>query len=67
MSCLPWGPAMRAAARIGLTPADFWALSLKEWRLLTEQESIGVLTRAAFEALCVSHPDGSQKIGGDST
>jgi hypothetical protein len=33
----PWGEMLRAAARLGVKPAAFWELSLREWRMLTER------------------------------
>ena len=65
MSVFSWSVALRAAARLGLTPEAFWNLSLKEWRLLTKEETGAVLSRAAFDALCVRHPDApTDKTGG---
>ena len=31
----PWSAMMRTAAMLGVPPAGFWRLSLKEWRMLT--------------------------------
>lgn len=31
----PWGGMLQAAARLGVEPASFWRLSLREWRMLT--------------------------------
>ena len=28
---IPWAVMLRGALRFGLMPAEFWALSLKEW------------------------------------
>jgi hypothetical protein len=28
---------LRAAARLGVGPEEFWRLSLREWRMLTER------------------------------
>lgn len=54
----PWGPMLRGAARAGVTPADFWSLSLREWRLLTEAPIEGQpLTRRAFEQMAEVWPD----------
>ncbi len=46
-----------AALRLGVTPAHFWRLSLKEWRALIAPVGEGALTRAAFSALAQMHPD----------
>lgn len=49
---------MRGAARAGVAPADFWRLSLKEWRLLTEALVEGLpLARREFERLAEAWPD----------
>ncbi|WP_366944640.1 phage tail assembly chaperone [Brevundimonas sp.] len=49
---------LRAAARAGVTPAAFWRLSLKEWRILTERpagpEPMG---RDGFERMMAAWPD----------
>lgn len=31
---LPWAEMFRSALSVGLSPREFWALSLKEWRWL---------------------------------
>lgn len=36
---LPWGALLAAAARLGIPPAAFWRLSLREWRLLADAET----------------------------
>jgi len=49
---------LRVAARGGVTPEDFWRLSLKEWRLLTEAPVEGLpLGRREFEHLSEAWPD----------
>lgn len=54
----PWGSMLRVAARGGVTPEDFWRLSLKEWRLLTEAPVEGLpLGRREFEQLSEAWPD----------
>lgn len=54
----PWAEMLRMAARAGVTPAAFWRLSLKEWRMLTERsagpEPMG---RGAFERMAEAWPD----------
>ena len=55
----PWGAMMRLAARAGVGPADFWRLSLKEWRLLIEAPAeAGPLGRREFERMAEAWPDG---------
>ena len=49
---------LRAAARAGVTPTDFWRLSLKEWRLLAERSADGLpLGRRDFERMAEIWPD----------
>ncbi len=49
---------LRAAARAGVGPADFWRLSLKEWRLLTEAAGDGQpLGRREFDRMAEAWPD----------
>lgn len=49
---------LRDAARAGVTPAAFWRLSLKEWRLLTEAPGPGLpLARREFEQMAEAWPD----------
>jgi hypothetical protein len=50
-----WVGALRAGLRMGVTPEQFWRLSLKEWRMLTEPEPQPVMSRAAFERLMREH------------
>ncbi|MFC7378596.1 phage tail assembly chaperone [Brevundimonas sp. GCM10030266] len=54
----PWGEMLRAAARSGVTPAAFWSLSLREWRLLTSPgRQHEALSRDVFERLAEAWPD----------
>ena len=47
-----------AAARVGLSPAETWALSLPEWRALTTPApGAAPLSRAELDALLTLHPD----------
>ena len=49
---------LRGAARAGVTPPDFWKLSLKEWRLLTEAPVDGLpLGRRELEQMAEVWPD----------
>jgi len=52
----PWPRLVAAAVRIGVTPAAFWRLSLREWRALTAAED-PTLSRLAFETLARRFPD----------
>ncbi|MBF0664381.1 MAG: phage tail assembly chaperone [Brevundimonas sp.] len=49
---------MRLAARAGVAPADFWRLSLKEWRLLVEAPATSApMGRREFERMAEVWPD----------
>lgn len=49
---------LSAAARLGVAPAAFWRLSLKEWRMLTEASPTEApLRRAEFERMAEAWPD----------
>lgn len=48
---------LAVALRIGVTPAQFWRLSLKEWRALVAPRGADALSRAAFNALAQRFPD----------
>ena len=50
-----WADALRAGLRLGITPEQFWRLSLKEWRMLMDVAPSDVLGRAAFERLLREH------------
>lgn len=54
----PWGPMLRIAARLGVPPSTFWALSLTEWRMLTEMPAASEpLRRCEFERMAEAWPD----------
>lgn len=40
-----------------MTPAEFWRLSLREWRVLAAPPAEVALTRTAFDALAARFPD----------
>lgn len=49
---------LRTAAALGIAPGEFWRLSLKEWRMLTETASgTRPLGRGEFERLMAMWPD----------
>ncbi|MBU1383675.1 MAG: phage tail assembly chaperone [Alphaproteobacteria bacterium] len=49
---------LRTAALLGLEPATFWRLSLKEWRMLTEAATASApLGRSEFERMTEAWPD----------
>ncbi len=54
-----WARALRfAVLRLGIRPADFWALTLWEWRALTggAAQPGDVLQRSGLEALLGRYP-----------
>jgi uncharacterized phage protein (TIGR02216 family) len=49
---------LAAACAIGVTPLQFWRLSLNEWRAIAAPRSgLAALQRAEFEALARRFPD----------
>jgi len=53
-----WAGMLRLAAGFGIQPADFWRLSLREWRMLTASPVASeVMGRAAFDQLTEAWPD----------
>jgi uncharacterized phage protein (TIGR02216 family) len=49
---------LRLAAGLGVDPAAFWRLSLREWRLVTARPSgPEAMGRGAFERLAEAWPD----------
>lgn len=61
---MPWSALLAAAARMGIRPADFWGVSLKEWRLMIEGSGSAScpafegMGRGELEALLAKYPDG---------
>jgi uncharacterized phage protein (TIGR02216 family) len=53
---MPWRQLLGAAMALGLSPAAFWRLSLREWRALVAP-SAPSMTRGGFEALSKRFPD----------
>ena len=54
---LPWGDMFRAAVKAGLTPTEFWLLSLKEWRWLVAGDGRALTTKDLLD-LMKEYPDG---------
>ena len=63
---LPWSEMMRAALAVGIGPDAFWALSLKEWRMLVRGAE-AALSRSELDALLAAYPDAAAGTmgGGD--
>jgi uncharacterized phage protein (TIGR02216 family) len=57
MAKTPWSLLLASALRLGLTPTQFWRLSLKEWRALNTPQLGEALPRSAFESLARQFPD----------
>lgn len=54
----PWSAMMRAATMLGVAPAGFWLLSLKEWRMLTEgSASAAPMRRSELMRMVEAWPD----------
>lgn len=59
-----WDEWLAVALRRGLKPAEFWALSVREWRAFNRgAEGDEGMARARFEALSLAWPD-EEKVGG---
>lgn len=54
-----WAERLRFAVRgLGLSPNEFWALTLAEWRALTAPApGSAPISRAHLDALLAAHPD----------
>lgn len=54
----PWNEMARTAAMLGVGPEEFWRLSLKEWRMLTEaREHTAPIGRGDLERMAEAWPD----------
>ena len=47
-----------AVTQLGLSPSEFWQLSLHDWRGLTASNAVEPLPRKVFESLREIYPDG---------
>ena len=56
---MPWRRLLALSQTLGVAPAQFWRLSLREWRALTAPAR-EALTRAAFDALARRFPDNTK-------
>ena len=55
----PWQALLAMANAFAISPAQFWRLSLAEWRALVAPHAGEVLTRQAFDVLAHRFPDKS--------
>ena len=53
---LAWNEMLRAAALMGIAPARFWKLSLREWRALMVHAG-PALPRKEFDLMMKIRPD----------
>jgi hypothetical protein len=53
----PWRAMLKLAASFGVAPAQFWRLSLEEWRALVSAADASTLSRTAFNTLAERFPD----------
>lgn len=57
-----WAARLETAVRLGLSPSDFWRLSVAEWQALTRAAGpASPLGRAEFEQLCRAWPDEGER------
>ena len=60
---LAWAEMLRAAALMGIAPAQFWKLSLREWRALTVHTG-PALPRKEFDLMMKTRPDERTEANG---
>lgn len=60
---LAWAEMLRAAALMGIAPAQFWKLSLREWRALTTPSG-PALPREQFDLMMKMRPDERTEANG---
>jgi len=60
---LAWNEMLRAAALMGIVPAQFWKLSLREWRALTTPSG-PALPRKEFDLMMKTRPDERTEANG---
>jgi uncharacterized phage protein (TIGR02216 family) len=54
----PWRAWMMfGLGRLGLSPREFWTMSLTEWRAIMAAHEPPVLERTELETLMQEHPD----------
>lgn len=57
MSGIPWRRWLHIALRLGVTPHEFWRLSVFEWLALLSGENSTALSRADLAQLMGAFPD----------
>jgi hypothetical protein len=53
----PWSTWLRVACMLGVSPVQFWALALLEWRALAVSAAGPSLSRAELQTLSQRFPD----------
>lgn len=59
-SSIPWGGLLGAALRLGISPREFWQLSLREWQALSAVKKSD-FRKADLSQLIDRFPDGGSK------
>jgi len=57
---LPWGEMLRAALAAGVPAAEFWALSLREWRWMADDGAALGIRPVELADLMERFPDKGQ-------
>ncbi|MAP96625.1 MAG: phage tail assembly chaperone [Ponticaulis sp.] len=56
---LNWGAMLSAALRLGLTPPEFWRLSLREWQAISgRNKGASAFRKSDLTDLIARFPDG---------
>jgi Conserved hypothetical phage protein (DUF2376). len=56
---MPWAEMLRWSMAVGISPGQFWHLSLKEWRMLTQDpHGSKPMGRDDLKAMMALWPDG---------
>lgn len=53
----PWADLVQAALKLGLKPAEFWQLSLREWNAITREKKRSGFRRSDLSRLISAFPD----------
>ena len=54
---VPWAEMLQTALRMGVRPADFWALSLREWQAICGRAKKCSFRKSDLSALISAFPD----------
>lgn len=53
----PWGGLLQAALRLGVSPYEFWQLSLREWQLISGTRKVSGFRSSDLSRLISAFPD----------